>query len=58
ICLEVLVDGDNVRRLKCKHLFHMSCIDSWFQKHHVDCPLCKSIFIPNREGDPGPAEAR
>ncbi|WAO97028.1 RING-type domain-containing protein [Fusarium falciforme] len=58
ICLEVLVDGDNVRRLKCKHLFHMSCIDSWFQKHHVDCPLCKSIFIPNREGNPGPAEAR
>ncbi|EXL38933.1 hypothetical protein FOCG_18438 [Fusarium oxysporum f. sp. radicis-lycopersici 26381] len=52
ICIEVLGDQDDVRRLKCKHVFHTSCIDSWFQKHHVDCPLCKSIFIPNRHGDP------
>ncbi|KAH7118496.1 hypothetical protein EDB81DRAFT_817873 [Dactylonectria macrodidyma] len=54
ICLEVLVDQDDVRRLKCKHVFHTSCIDSWLQKRHVDCPLCKSIFIPNRQVDPGP----
>ncbi|KAI8710474.1 hypothetical protein NCS52_01564400 [Fusarium sp. LHS14.1] len=47
ICIDVLVDQDDVRRLKCTHVFHTSCIDSWFQKHHVDCPLCKSIFIPN-----------
>ncbi|EXL39385.1 hypothetical protein FOCG_18009 [Fusarium oxysporum f. sp. radicis-lycopersici 26381] len=51
ICIEVLGDQDDVRRLKCKHVFHTSCIDSWFRKHHVDCPLCKSIFIPDRCGD-------
>ncbi|KAJ9419184.1 hypothetical protein QL093DRAFT_2355679 [Fusarium oxysporum] len=51
ICIEVLGDQDDVRRLKCKHVFHTSCIDSWFQKHHIDCPLCKSIFIPDRRGD-------
>ncbi|KAI8710465.1 hypothetical protein NCS52_01563500 [Fusarium sp. LHS14.1] len=51
ICIEVLGDQDDVRRLKCKHVFHTSCIDSWFQKHHVDCPLCKSIFIPDWRGD-------
>ncbi|KAH7187335.1 hypothetical protein DER44DRAFT_853812, partial [Fusarium oxysporum] len=38
-----VVDEDNIRQLKCKHLFHMRCIDLWFQKHHVDCPLCKAI---------------
>ncbi|KAI8648541.1 hypothetical protein NCS55_01492900 [Fusarium keratoplasticum] len=52
ICIEVLVNQDDVRRLKCKHVFHTSCIDSWFQNRHVDCPLCKSIFIPNRRGNP------
>ncbi|KAH8662752.1 hypothetical protein BGZ61DRAFT_144729 [Ilyonectria robusta] len=52
ICLEVLVDQDYVRRLRCKHIFHTSCIDHWFRKHHVDCPLCKSIFIPNRGDNP------
>ncbi|WAO97190.1 Hypothetical protein NCS54_01490400 [Fusarium falciforme] len=52
ICLEVLVNQDYVRRLRCKHVFHTSCIDPWFRKHHVDCPLCKSIFIPNRLDDP------
>ncbi|KAH7016176.1 uncharacterized protein B0I36DRAFT_43486 [Microdochium trichocladiopsis] len=46
ICLEVLVDVDSVRRLKCNHLFHTTCIDSWLKNRHVDCPLCKSIFIP------------
>ncbi|RFU24902.1 hypothetical protein B7463_g11432, partial [Scytalidium lignicola] len=58
ICLEVLVDQDDVRQLKCKHVFHSTCIDSWFQKYRVDCPLCKSIFIPNRQGDPIPEEVR
>ncbi|KAJ9419424.1 hypothetical protein QL093DRAFT_2363981 [Fusarium oxysporum] len=52
ICIEVLRDQDNVRQLKCKHVFHTGCIDSWFQRHHVDCPLCKSIFIPDRCCDP------
>jgi len=47
ICLEVFVHPDHVRRLQCSHIFHSSCIDSWFQGHHTDCPLCKSIFIPN-----------
>ncbi|CAI6090555.1 unnamed protein product [Clonostachys chloroleuca] len=51
ICIDVIEDQDDVRRLKCKHVFHTSCIDSWFQKRHVDCPLCKSIFIPDRSGD-------
>lgn len=58
VCIEVLVDDDDVRRLKCNHVFHMSCIDSWFQKHHVDCPLCRSIFIPDRQGDSRPEEVR
>ncbi|KAI5462020.1 hypothetical protein BGZ63DRAFT_203575 [Mariannaea sp. PMI_226] len=52
ICLEILIDQDHARRLKCKHVFHTDCIDSWFQKRHIDCPLCKSIFIANRRREP------
>lgn len=47
ICLEVIVDLDDVPRLKCKHVFHESCLDNWFQRHHNNCPLCKATFIKN-----------
>ncbi|TVY66784.1 E3 ubiquitin-protein ligase ZNRF3 [Fusarium oxysporum f. sp. cubense] len=47
VCLETLVDEEDVRRLTCEHVFHTRCLDSWFKEHHVDCPLCKCIFIPN-----------
>ncbi|KAJ9412686.1 hypothetical protein QL093DRAFT_2026974, partial [Fusarium oxysporum] len=52
ICIEVLRDQEDVRRLKYNHVFHTGCIDSWFQRHHVDCLLCKLIFIPDRRSDP------
>jgi len=48
ICLEIFMDLDDARRLKCAHVFHTSCIDAWYQNHHTDCPLCKSVFIPNK----------
>ncbi|KAG5759748.1 hypothetical protein H9Q72_012128 [Fusarium xylarioides] len=47
VCLETLGDEEDVRWLTCEHVFHTRCLDSWFKEHHVDCPLCKCIFIPN-----------
>ena len=40
ICLDSLVEGDEVRRLKCGHVFHAECIDSWLVKVAA-CPLCR-----------------
>ena len=40
ICLENLIEGDEVRRLKCGHVFHAECIDSWLVKVAA-CPLCR-----------------
>ncbi len=40
ICLELYVDGDQLRLLPCKHYFHQACADPWFQRQK-ECPLCK-----------------
>ncbi|XP_030445774.2 RING-H2 finger protein ATL52-like [Syzygium oleosum] len=41
VCLSVFEEGEEVRQLpRCKHSFHVSCIDMWLYSHS-DCPLCR-----------------
>lgn len=40
ICLSDFSHGDNVRRLACLHLFHVSCVDSWLGTNRC-CPVCR-----------------
>lgn len=45
ICLAELVDGEKVRVLpKCKHEFHVKCIDSWLASHS-SCPTCRCSLL-------------
>jgi hypothetical protein len=39
ICIEEFKDGENIRTLRCKHIFHKKCIDEWFEKKEI-CPNC------------------
>lgn len=39
ICTEDFVDGDDIRRLPCDHIFHQRCIDPWLTGFAVTCPL-------------------
>lgn len=39
ICTEDFVDGDDIRRLPCDHIFHPRCIDPWLCGFAVTCPL-------------------
>lgn len=40
ICLEPINENDIVREIKkCKHSFHIKCIDEWFQ-NNIKCPNC------------------
>ena len=40
ICLTELEDGEEIKTLPCKHLFHPDCIDPWLHKNST-CPICK-----------------
>ncbi|KAM3359783.1 E3 ubiquitin-protein ligase RHA2B-like [Capsicum galapagoense] len=31
VCLSTFEDGEQVRKLKCKHIFHKDCLDTWLQ---------------------------
>ncbi|KAH7852792.1 hypothetical protein Vadar_029254 [Vaccinium darrowii] len=41
VCLNKFEDVEVLRLLpKCKHAFHISCVDQWLE-NHSSCPLCR-----------------
>lgn len=42
ICLELFSIDDDIKKLKCNHIFNKSCIDNWFKSSNR-CPICKNI---------------
>ncbi|XP_058110988.1 RING-H2 finger protein ATL32-like [Magnolia sinica] len=50
VCLGEFEDGERLRSLpNCGHIFHISCIDTWFRTHS-SCPLCRSNVVINFNG--------
>ena len=45
LCLEGYYQGEDITRLKCKHVFHLDCVRVWVMRSNT-CPLCrkKAIF--------------
>jgi hypothetical protein len=43
ICFEEYKDGDEIRTLKCNHVYHDNCILSWLKNQRA-CPYCKKII--------------
>jgi hypothetical protein len=41
ICLENFKNGEKLRKLSCYHIFHIKCINDWFQK--------ESFLFDNKE---------
>ncbi|KAL7093782.1 hypothetical protein ACP275_11G061000 [Erythranthe tilingii] len=44
VCLNRFEAEEEVSELSCKHFFHKGCLDKWFDKQRVSCPLCRSIL--------------
>ncbi|TRY88708.1 hypothetical protein DNTS_006276 [Danionella cerebrum] len=58
ICREEMVTG--AKKLPCNHIFHSSCLRSWFQRQQT-CPTCRMDVLrasqPNQTPAPAPAAA-
>ena len=44
ICLEPFVENNLINTLKCKHMYHSKCIDTWFSTNNNNCPMCRCII--------------
>ncbi|TQD91856.1 hypothetical protein C1H46_022566 [Malus baccata] len=54
VCLSEFEDNETGRLLpKCKHSFHIECIDMWFHSHST-CPLCRAPVEPSPESETQP----
>ncbi|CAA2965019.1 E3 ubiquitin- ligase RHA2B-like [Olea europaea subsp. europaea] len=48
VCLCTFDEGDEVRELKCHHLYHRVCLDRWLGYGHKTCPLCRNNLKPRQ----------
>ena len=44
ICREEMVAGNTCKKLPCGHIFHKSCLRTWFQRQQ-SCPTCRLDII-------------
>lgn len=52
VCLCSIGEGEEVKELRCEHVFHRECLDRWigYDGHiHATCPLCRdNLAAPPR----------
>lgn len=41
ICLET-IDVDHQCQTNCNHIFCKVCLDKWFDKEKISCPMCRT----------------
>ncbi|XP_057972283.1 E3 ubiquitin-protein ligase RHA2B-like [Malania oleifera] len=46
VCLSSVEEGEEIRKLQCKHTFHKVCLDRWLQQDYATCPLCRRTVLP------------
>ena len=46
ICREEMTGNGSAKKLPCNHIFHVSCLRSWFQRQQT-CPTCRMDVLRN-----------
>ncbi|GMY26749.1 e3 ubiquitin-protein ligase rha2a [Fagus crenata] len=46
VCLCKIEDGEEIKELRCNHIFHRVCLDRWVGYKHLICPLCRGSLLP------------
>ncbi|WOL16365.1 hypothetical protein Cni_G25152 [Canna indica] len=47
VCLSGIEEGEEIRELRCRHLFHRRCLDRWLAlRRPATCPLCRDALVP------------
>ncbi|XP_028803427.1 RING-H2 finger protein ATL14-like [Neltuma alba] len=44
VCLSKIGEGDEVRVLRCEHVFHRDCLNQWVGFRNFTCPLCRDFL--------------
>ncbi|KAJ1292506.1 hypothetical protein BS78_02G396600 [Paspalum vaginatum] len=47
-CLSGIEEGEEIRELRCRHLFHRACLDRWLLARRpllATCPLCRARLL-------------
>ncbi|ORZ09700.1 hypothetical protein BCR41DRAFT_135019 [Lobosporangium transversale] len=45
VCMSEYEEGEDMRALKCKHGFHLECIDKWLTTGANKCPVCRAAAV-------------
>jgi len=45
VCLGDFCEEDEVKNLKCRHIYHGACLDQWLSRSNI-CPMCKRNVEP------------
>jgi E3 ubiquitin-protein ligase RHA2 len=56
LCLSGVEEGEEVRELRCRHVFHRACLDRWLATPPATCPLCRSRLLTTPPRDAGEEE--
>lgn len=51
VCLSEIEEGNEIREIRCGHLFHKDCLDKWIKagsRRNLTCPLCRCSLGPRR----------
>ncbi|KAI3719941.1 hypothetical protein L6452_20847 [Arctium lappa] len=48
VCLSNIEEDEEIRVLRCDHLFHKGCLDRCIEYRHTTCPLCRDILAGPR----------